>query len=87
MSTKKAVTRRRQNKLLSTDESSRADRIATVNAAAEEFFEGNQEVARRWLASPKTALGGATPLEFAQSPEGCDYVVKLLTRMAHGVIS
>lgn len=80
-------TRKRQGKPLSPDESSRVYRIAKVTAAAEEFFEGNQEAARRWLANPKTALGGATPLEFARTPEGSDYVVKLLTRMAHGVIS
>lgn len=79
--------RKRQGKSLTSEESSRVYRIAKVTAAAEQFFEGNQEAARRWLANPKTALGGKTPLEFARTPEGSDFVVKLLIRMEHGVVS
>lgn len=79
--------RKRRKRPLTADESSRVYRIAKVAASAEEFFEGDNEAARRWLVSPKLALGGKTPLEFARTPEGSDYVVMLLTRMAHGVVS
>ena len=55
--------------------------------AAEGYFEGDKSAARHWLSQPKVALGGAIPLEFARTPEGSDYVIVLLRRMEHGVIS
>ena len=79
--------RTRIGKALSPEHSSRIYRIAKVAEAAEAYFEGNDEAARRWLASPKVALGGETPLAFASTPEGSDYVLKLLDRMEHGVVS
>ncbi len=79
--------RKRQGRPLSAEESSRVYRIAKVTAAAEEYFDGDKEAARRWLASPKSALGSKTPIGFARTSEGSEYVVKLLNRMAHGVIS
>lgn len=79
--------RKRQGKPLSADVSGRVYRLAKVFATADGFFEGNQGGATRWLTNPKTALGGAVPLEFARSPEGSDYIVKLLWRMAHGINS
>lgn len=48
---------------------------------------GDEEPARCWLTGPKVALGGATPLEYARTPEGSDYVIQLLGPMAHGAIS
>ncbi|MEX2536572.1 MAG: antitoxin Xre/MbcA/ParS toxin-binding domain-containing protein [Trueperaceae bacterium] len=79
--------RKRNRRPLSMEESSRVYRIAKTAAAAEAYFEGNKAAARRWLTNPKAALGGETPLEFARTPEGSDYVVKLLERMEHGIIS
>lgn len=73
-------------KPLSADASSRVYQIARAVEAAEEYF-GNKDAAQRWLTHPKLALGGEAPLEFARTPQGSDYVVKLLSRMAHGVIS
>ena len=78
--------RKRQRQPLSPDASGRIYRLARVVEAAEDYFE-DTETARRWLAHPKVALGGATPLAFAHTAEGADYVVRLLGRMAHGVIS
>lgn len=75
----------RDGKPLSADASSRVYRIAKATEAAEEYFEGDKNAACRWLTHPKLALGGASPLEFARTPEGSDYVVKLLARMGHGV--
>lgn len=79
--------RKRKGAPMSAEESSRVYRIAKVTAAADDFFERDVEAARRWLTGPKAALGGATPIEFARTPEGSDYVIQLLGRMAHGVIS
>lgn len=78
---------KRDSKPLSADASSRVYRIAKATEAAEAYFEGNKSAARHWLTHPKVALGGATPLEFARTPEGSDYVIKLLGRLEHGVIS
>lgn len=74
-------------KPLSPDASSRVYQVARAVEAAEEYFDGDKDAAQRWLTHPKVALGGEVPLEFAATPQGSDYVVKLLSRMAHGVIS
>lgn len=79
--------RQRKKRPLSPEESSRIYRLAKVVDAAETYFEGSKEAARRWLNQAKVALGGRVPLEFARTPEGSDYVIKLLGRMEHGVIS
>mgnify|MGYP000863605321 CR=1 FL=1 len=79
--------RRAEGKPLSPEASGRVYRVAKAVEAAEAYFEGDREAARRWLTHSKVALGGRTPLEFARTPEGSDYVVKLLDRMAHGVVS
>lgn len=74
-------------KPLSADASSRVYQVARAVEAAEEYFENDKGAAQHWLTHPKLALGGETPLEFSRTPQGSDYVVKLLKRMAHGVIS
>jgi putative toxin-antitoxin system antitoxin component (TIGR02293 family) len=76
--------RKRHKKPLSAEASSRVYRVAKATEAAEAYFEGDRDAARRWLISPKVAIGGKIPLEFARTPEGSDYVIKLLTRMEHG---
>jgi putative toxin-antitoxin system antitoxin component (TIGR02293 family) len=79
--------RKRRRKALSPEASSRLYRIARATEVAEAYFEGDKTAARRWLGSPKVALGGKTPLEFAATPEVSDYVIKLLGRMEHGVVT
>lgn len=78
--------RKRQRRPLSPEASERVYRLAKVVEAAEGYFEDDTHV-YSWLARPKVALGGKTPLEFARTAEGADYVVNLLGRMAHGIIS
>jgi len=78
--------RKKRHKRLSADESGRVYRLAKVAEAAEEYF-GDRDQARRWLDHPKVALGGKSPLAFARTAEGAAYVLNLLGRMAHGVIS
>ncbi len=77
---------KKRRRRLNPEASGRVYRLAKVVEAAESYFE-DQAAARRWLAHPKVALGGKVPLSFARSAEGADYVVKLLGRMAHGVVS
>lgn len=79
--------RKRHHRPLTPEQSSRLYRIAQAAEAATRYFEGDDGAARRWLNGAKVALGGKSPLEFARTPEGSNYVVKLLGRMAHGVIS
>ncbi len=79
--------RKRSGKPLSPEHSSRLYRIAKATEAAEAYFEEDKGAAKRWLTSPKVALGGETPLAFAFTPEGSDYVLELLERMEHGVVS
>ena len=78
--------RKKQQQPLSPEASGRVYRLAKVVEAAEDYFEDAEQV-RRWLTHSKVALGGASPLAFSRTAEGADYVVKLLGRMAHGVIS
>lgn len=59
-------------------------RSARLFAIAEEVMEEAQAAAR-WLKSPQRALGGAVPLELAQTDVGSRAVEALLGRMEHGV--
>jgi putative toxin-antitoxin system antitoxin component (TIGR02293 family) len=78
--------RSKRGEPLSPEESERVYRLAKITEAAERYFE-DQAAAHRWLAHPKTAFGGKAPLDFARTAEGANYVVSLLGRMAHGVVS
>lgn len=52
-----------------------------------EMVGGDQETARAWFKHPKRALGGKTPLEFADTELGAREVEDLLGRLKHGVFS
>ena len=78
--------RKKTRQPLTPEASERVYRLAKVVEAAEAYFEDAAQ-AHRWLMHGKVALGGAVPLTFARSAEGAEYVVNLLGRMAHGVIS
>ena len=78
--------RKKRGRPLSSEESERLYRLAKMAESAETYFE-SKEAARRWLAHPKVALGGKAPLVFGHTAEGAAYVLALLGRMAHGVIS
>jgi putative toxin-antitoxin system antitoxin component (TIGR02293 family) len=53
---------------------------------AQEVLRG-RENARLWFTSPKIALGGKTPLEYADTELGAREVEDLLSRLEHGVFS
>lgn len=59
-------------------------RSARLFAIATEVLE-EAPAAARWLKSPQRALGGAVPLELAQTDVGTRAVEALLGRMEHGV--
>jgi putative toxin-antitoxin system antitoxin component (TIGR02293 family) len=59
-------------------------RSARLYAIAAEVLE-NDEAAARWLKAPQRALGGAVPLQLAQTDVGARAVEGLLGRMEHGV--
>ena len=59
-------------------------RSARLFSIASEVME-DADAAARWLKAPQRALGGAVPLELAQTDVGARAVEALLGRMEHGV--
>lgn len=76
--------RRKKTGSLDLSESDRVVRYARLLGAAVEVMEsiGN---ARLWLTSPQVGLGGAVPLEYAETEVGAREVESLLGRIEHGV--
>ncbi len=83
---KSTLHRRQAQGRLDPAESDRVMRFSRLLAQAVELFE-DQEIARRWLASPQIGLGGAVPLDYAETEIGAREVEDLLGRIAHGVYS
>jgi putative toxin-antitoxin system antitoxin component (TIGR02293 family) len=82
---KRTLHRRIQEKEpLKQDESERVWRLFRLYQRAVDVFE-NEVRAREWFASHPRALGGETPLEFAQTEPGAREVENLLGRIEHGV--
>lgn len=83
---KATLQRRKQSGKLDTNQSDRLVRYQRLIQQAEEALEG-PENARTWLKSPQVGLGGATPLDFADTEYGAREVENLLGRIAYGVYS
>jgi putative toxin-antitoxin system antitoxin component (TIGR02293 family) len=81
----RTLARRKETGRLQPDESDRLARAARVFARALELFEGDVDAARAWLLSPRPALGGRKPLEFARSDVGAIEVDNLIGRLEHGI--
>lgn len=60
-------------------------RILFVTARAGEVF-ANRQKALEWLQTPNPALGGAVPLNVAESDTGYDEVEDILGRIEYGVL-
>ncbi|WP_096276025.1 MbcA/ParS/Xre antitoxin family protein [Marinobacter sp. LV10R510-11A] len=58
----------------------------SVLQMAEVVFESRQ-IALEWLKSPVPALGGKTPRQVIQSPEGCERVLEVLKKLENGEFS
>lgn len=71
----------------SADQSERLVRIIRVIDRAVELFEGNKEEAQKWLNEPNRALSWKVPAELMASETGAYEVIKLITRLEHGVYS
>jgi putative toxin-antitoxin system antitoxin component (TIGR02293 family) len=78
--------RRKAAGRLSPAESGKVMRFSRLLSQATELF-GNVDKARAWLKHPQRGLGGAIPLDYAETEIGAHEVEKLLGRMKYGVYS
>lgn len=83
----RTLNRRKLEGRLNPDESDRVLRLARVYANALGLFGGDLDKARRWLSTPKVALGGESPLDYARVEVGAREVLDLIGRIEHGVPS
>jgi putative toxin-antitoxin system antitoxin component (TIGR02293 family) len=83
----KTLGRRRSSGKLTPLESHRLVRLSRIIVRATELFEGDQAAARRWLTSPRPALGGVTPLEAIRTEVGAREVEQLIERLEDGIFS
>ncbi|MEK7675224.1 MAG: antitoxin Xre/MbcA/ParS toxin-binding domain-containing protein [Verrucomicrobiota bacterium] len=83
---KATLHRRKAQGRLGPEESDRVLRYARLMGKAVEVMDG-EEPARRWLTSPQVGLGGAVPLDYAETEVGAREVEDLLGRIEYGVYS
>ncbi len=72
---------------LAKEESERLLRLSSIFEKAVELFEGDVSGAVNWLTTPKRALEGQTPLQYARTEVGAREVENLIGRLEHGVFS
>jgi putative toxin-antitoxin system antitoxin component (TIGR02293 family) len=78
--------RRKAAGRLSPDESDKVMRLSRLLEHATSVF-GDIEKARAWLKFPQRGLGGAVPLDYAETEVGAREVDNLLGRIDYGVYS
>ena len=78
--------RRKAAGRLSPDESDKVMRLSRLLEHATNVF-GDIEKARTWLKFPQRGLGGAVPLDYAETEIGAREVDDLLGRIDYGVYS
>jgi putative toxin-antitoxin system antitoxin component (TIGR02293 family) len=83
---KATLHRRKAAGRLNPAESDRVVRFARLLGKAVHVME-SPENGRRWLTSPQAGLGGAVPLEYAETEVGAREVEDLLGRIEYGVYS
>ena len=83
---KATLHRRKLEGKLWPDESDRVVRYARLMGQAVKVF-GGLENAREWLNCPQFGLGGAVPLDYAETEIGAREVENLLGRIEYGVYS
>jgi putative toxin-antitoxin system antitoxin component (TIGR02293 family) len=83
---KATLHRRKLEGKLWPDESDRVVRYARLMGQAVKVF-GGIENAREWLNCPQFGLGGAVPLDYAETEIGAREVENLLGRIEYGVYS
>jgi len=82
----RTLARRRQAGRLDPSESERVLRIERLFALATQLLRDGDR-ARDWLKSPKAALAGHTPLDYADTEVGAREVEHLIGRLRHGVFA
>ncbi len=83
----RTLTRRRQERKLSPEESDRLVSVSRLLAQTFELFEGDREAGMRWFTSPNRALGEHSALEIAATETGTREVENLIGRLEHGVFT
>jgi putative toxin-antitoxin system antitoxin component (TIGR02293 family) len=83
---KATLHRRKLEGRLTPAESDRVIRYARLLGRAVDVLEG-EEAARRWLNRPQYGLGGAIPLDYAETEAGAREVENVLGRIEYGVYS
>jgi len=76
----------REHRRLSPLSSDRAVRYTTLWKHAVDVW-GSEESAREWLNSPEIALGGQTPLSYADTEVGARHVEALMGQIAYGIVT
>ena len=84
---KRTLARRKVDGRFRPDESDRLLRAARVFSAALRLYGGDRRSAAEWLSYPNWALGGISPLVFAQTEIGAQEVEHLVGRIEHGIFS
>lgn len=77
--------RQKDNARLTRHESDALARHSAILNQALSVFDGDEPATQQWLATGQVGLGGAVPLDLAQTSFGYREVEKLLTRIDHGV--
>lgn len=83
----RTLARRRQEGRFQADESDRLARVSMLFDQAVALFEGDEKRAAQWFRTPKKALGGASPIEYADTEPGTEEVRDLIGRIEHGVFA
>ena len=79
----RTLQRRRQSGRLSAAESDRLWRVQHVYDQALSAFDGREDAAREWLATPKRILGGDTPMAHLDTEAGARLVEQMLLVIEH----
>ncbi len=80
----RTLLRRKQEGRLQKEESERVVRLQRLFEKALDVFE-DRAATQSWFNSPQLALGGKTPLDYADTELGAREVENLLSRIEHGV--
>ena len=83
---KATLHRRKATGRLDPAESDRVVRFARLLGKTVEVLE-SEDHARQWLTSPQFGLGGAVPVDYADTEVGAREVVDLLGRIEYGIYS
>jgi putative toxin-antitoxin system antitoxin component (TIGR02293 family) len=81
------LNRRRKSGQLTQEEGDRTAIVMRVFAKAVDYFEGDEDAARRRMKHPARAFGGETPLKRCDTSPGAQEVITLLSQLEYGIPS